>query len=271
MTMKAHFKLLDKNITLEWSNIQILREVLGRQTSFFGKTIDDLTEDFMSEVIEREYIDIVEKIVQHTTLPESPVVLDVGSGTSIIDMILYSYFDRKATFYLLDGEYFSSSTGGGKRMHDPNFQPFNDWQPAIDVIETCGFDTNHFNFIDTNWKWSGETFLPNKDTDQWKDLSVDLVVSKSAYGLHFPIETYWEKVKSVLKPGGWLVISPMLNIGDQYQSICREFGLPKFSEEVKMSRMREVRPNDIPYWEKVLGDTSDDAVWGYKAVWQRPL
>jgi SAM-dependent methyltransferase len=275
--IKVNYNLRGKEISLSWSDHQTFKEVIGRQTSYFGRTLDSLTDEFLSSKLHDEYLPPLEFILDNVLLPDNPTILDIGSGTSIMDLALYAYLDKKAKFYLLDGKDFVANGGGAKNLHDRNFRAFNKWDPVIDAIETNGFNKDDFTFWSPNWDWDGEGYVfTDKPDSQWKDgdsfKQVDMIISNCSYGLHYPMHVYWEKVLKVLKPGGWLVISPMVNIGDQYEAVCAEFGSPTNLVTTSMSQIKNDRPNDFVRWQELMTDTDNpNAIWGRRAVWQRPL
>ena len=270
--MQINFNVKGKIITLEWSDGETFKKVIGRQTSFFGKTPNEMTDEFVKQKLREEYTGHIEYILDNVPLPDNPTILDIGSGTSIVDLSIYSYLDKKAKFYLLDGKNLIDGRGGHTNLHDKDFQPFNKWDPVLDAINTLGFNLEDFTFLDAAWEWDGSAFVPNTNITAQHQVSVDLVISIGAYGLHFPISNYWDLVMSTLKPGGWLVIRPMVNLGNQFEFICSQFGAPKYHDEVKMSLIKDARPNDFLRWEKLFPNANDpESIWGYCGIWQRPL
>lgn len=270
--MKIDFNINGKPISLKWADGETFKKVIGYQTSYFGKTPNEMSDEFVSQKIQQEYSEHTKSILNQVILPNNPVILDIGSGTSVTDLLLYSYLDKKAKFYLLDGKDLIEGRWGHPNLHDKDFHPFNKWDPVIDAISTLDFDTKDFTFLDSAWQWNGWRFVPNHNTIVQNQISADLIISISAYGLHFPISSYWELVMSSLKPGGWLVIRPLLNLGNQFEFICSHLGPPKYSDEVKMALIKDARPNDFLRWKKLFANANDsDAIWGYYGIWQRPV
>lgn len=124
-------------------------------------------------------------------IPDDAKIIDIGSGASIIDLLLYSYIPN-SNFYLIDRE------GEWPRDVHPldvaysEDHPFyHSWDTVLDAINTSGFDSNRFNFL-------------NPDDDFPED--VDLIMSSYSYCYHYPKETYWNKIIESLKPNGKLFL-----------------------------------------------------------------
>lgn len=45
--IKANYNLRGKEISLSWSNEQTFKEVIGRQTSYFGRTMAEFSDEFL--------------------------------------------------------------------------------------------------------------------------------------------------------------------------------------------------------------------------------
>lgn len=256
--LTANFKVKNKqDISVSWSNVDDLYTVISRQTTNFGKS-HKLSKQELQNEIEAEYQIIFDFVVDNVTLPQNPVIVDIGSGSSVVDMALYKYYDQNARIYLLDGSLLKDDFGGHPMLHHQDFKPFNRWDPVADAILTNKFKASDFKVMSTKQEWPA-------------DLKADLILSNCSWGLHYPIETYWEKVKSALKPGGYLVIRPLLNINNAVELISTTFGKPKVLDHTPFSEIKNNRPVDYERWRKILPDTSDSAIWGYRGTWQRPL
>lgn len=258
----ANYNLKGKDVSLSWRNDEILKLVVGKQNSFFGKSESEITDEFFIKKVNEEYSRPLNLILDNVSLPNNPSILDIGSGSSITDLALYSYLDKKAKFYLLDG-----SVIPPRNYSPPIFRrdmaPFNAWDPVLDAIETNQFNRDDFTFMSTNIE---------NDESQWQDVKVDMVISICSCGLHYPIDLYWDKILKVLKPGGYLVISPIVNIGEQFSLVSSVFGEPIFKDTCPMSTIKNARPNDFLKWEELMPNANDlGATWGWRAIWQRPL
>ena len=271
--IQLNYNLNNKDVLISWSNKEVFREVVGLQTSWFGYTSDELTDEILLSKLHSEYLWFMESVLENTRLPENPVILDIGSGNSIIDLALYKYFDKKAKFYLLDGDKLNPPKNKEINLHDSNFITFNTWEPVLDAIKTNDFDVNDFTFLVPNTEWNGEEYVPSKKSDaQFENIQVDMIISKSSCGLHYPINIYWEKILQILKPGGWLYVAPMINIGNQFEFVSSHLGEPTKVNTMSMDTIKKDRPNDFLRWEKLMPDAHNpNAIWAYNALWQRPL
>lgn len=120
-------------------------------------------------------------------LPDNAVIIDIGCGVSVIDLLLSQYLPQ-SKFYLLDKEGFTFKPG---IYYDSNYPKYHSWAPIIDAIETTELDPNRFNFI--------------TPTDAWPE-QADAITSYFSYCWHYPKETYWSKVLETLKIGGKLIL-----------------------------------------------------------------
>jgi SAM-dependent methyltransferase len=271
--IQLNYNLNGKEIAIAWSNKEVFREVVGVQTSWFGKTPEEVTDELMLNKLHSEYSWFMKSMLENTQLPENPTILDIGSGNSIIDLALYKHFDKKAKFYLLDGDKLYPPNNKEINLHDSNFITFNTWEPVLDAINTNDFIVDDFTFCVPNTEWNGEEYVPSAKFDaQFENVKVDMIISKSSCGLHYPINVYWEKILQILKPGGWLYVAPMINIGNQFEFVSSHFGEPKKVSMMPMDEIKKDRPNDFLRWEKLMPDAHNpNAIWAYNALWQRPL
>ena len=120
-------------------------------------------------------------------LPDDAVIIDIGSGIAVIDLLLASYLP-KSQFYLVDREGFNFQKGV---YYDQNYPEYNSWEPVKDAISATGIDPSRFIMQG-----------PNAEFPQ----QVDCITSYLSWGWHYPKETYWEKVMSSLKVGGKLIM-----------------------------------------------------------------
>jgi len=257
------FKIQGKDINISWSDSDNFKELLGPQTNWFGNHLN-FTNEIISAGLVREYEAPLNFLLDHIALPENPSIVDIGSGTSITDLVLYQFLDKKAKFYLIDGSTVEELNKG--LLHTREFAPYNAWSSVIDAIETNNFNQEDFIF------WLPNTSTSNQAHTQYENVQVDMVFSKASCGLHYPIEVYWDRVLQILKPGGWFCVMPVLNVGNQYELICSHFGEPKAKIITTLKTINDIRPNEASYWETIIPNANDEnAIWGYKAIWQRPL
>jgi hypothetical protein len=120
-------------------------------------------------------------------IADDSIILDIGSGVAVIDLLLASYLP-KSKFYLLDKEGFEFYPGV---YYDPNYPEYNSWGPVHDAISATNLDPNRFNMIS-----------PSSDIPE----QVDCITSYLSYCWHYPKDTYWDLVMSKLKVGGTLIL-----------------------------------------------------------------
>jgi SAM-dependent methyltransferase len=120
-------------------------------------------------------------------LADDSVIMDIGSGVAVIDLLLASYLPQ-SKFYLLDKEGFSFRKGV---YYDKDYPEYNSWGPVKDAIHATNLDPNRFTFMSPDSVWPEQ---------------VDVITSYLSYCWHYPKETYWDKVMQTLKVGGKLVL-----------------------------------------------------------------
>jgi SAM-dependent methyltransferase len=120
-------------------------------------------------------------------LSDNAVIMDIGSGVAVIDLLLASYLPQ-SKFYLLDKEGFAFRKGV---YYDKNYPEYNSWEPVVDAVHATGLDPNRFTMMSPENKWPGE---------------VDVITSYLSYCWHYPKDTYWQQVMATLKIGGKLIL-----------------------------------------------------------------
>jgi hypothetical protein len=120
-------------------------------------------------------------------LKDDAVIVDVGSGVAVIDLLLASYLPN-SKFYLVDKEGFEFQKGV---YYDKNYPEYNSWEPVKDAISATGFDPARFTMQG-----------PDADFPE----QVDCITSYLSWGWHYPKETYWDKTMASLKVGGKLIM-----------------------------------------------------------------
>jgi len=120
-------------------------------------------------------------------LPNDSVIMDIGCGVAVIDLLLAQYLPQ-SKYYLLDKEGFSFRKGV---YYDPEYPEYNSWEPVYDAINATGLDINRFTVMNPESLWPEQ---------------VDVITSYLSYCWHYPKDTYWERVLSTLKIGGKLIL-----------------------------------------------------------------
>jgi SAM-dependent methyltransferase len=120
-------------------------------------------------------------------LADDAVILDIGSGVAVVDLLLASYLP-KSKFYLLDQEGFEFQSG---IYYDADYPIYHNWDPVVDAISASGLDQNRFVFLNPKNVWPEQ---------------VDAITSYFSYCFHYPKEKYWANILSSLKIGGKLIL-----------------------------------------------------------------
>lgn len=175
-------------------------------------------------------------------LPDDAVVLDIGSGIGVIDLLLSRYLPR-SKFYLVDREDFGFRPG---IYYDEQYPFYHSWKPLYDAIDATGIDRNRFTVLD-----------PKDDFPK----EVDCVTSYLSWGWHYPKDIYWKRVMNSLKVGGKLIMD------------VRSLGDRDILEEIS-SDMRS-KPDLYPFQMKLpahidnMPSPDPTKPVGYRATWIR--
>lgn len=154
--------------------------IVGHQVGLFHGYVDETTaedycnligKDFSRRFQEREQLGVYDNI------DHKSVVLDIGSGVGIFDIILYKYLGG-GTFYLLDkSEVHHGNMTSGQWNDDHGF--YNDWNMFKDIINHNDVDASAFITLDPDDEWPSE---------------INLIMSSYSYMWHYSKETYWDKI-----------------------------------------------------------------------------
>jgi hypothetical protein len=162
-------------------------------------TYDDIIAQIIFEFEER--IRIMSELYDYSLL-KNPTVLDIGSGNSLIDMILYQ-MSGGGKFYLLDKNFSNIATSPWIKSplrkyyyYDQTgirYPFYNKWDSVVSTLEsTSSINKEDFVFLDTTTEW----------TEQF-----DLITSWYSCGFHYPVDVYWERILKNLKVGGQLFLT----------------------------------------------------------------
>ena len=177
-------------------------------------------------------------------LPKGAKIVDIGSGVSITDLLLYSYVPD-SVFFLVDKNADWDSKLDPATVSYTELHPhYNSWDTVFDAIETSNFNKTRFNML-------------SPDDDFPED--TDLIMSSYSWCFHYPKEIYWQKVKNSLKAGGKLCLDVrLLHERDMIQEI---------SEEFKSSPITLPIPKSASYVDNL--PTVIPNVAGYRCLWTK--
>jgi SAM-dependent methyltransferase len=136
----------------------------------------------------REYLSI------RPYLPQTcRAILDIGCGVAGIDVHLARHYSPHTPhFYLLDKSQVENRVF---YMFRPRAAFYNSLEVAAQLLTSNGIPLERVHPIEANDK--GTVGLSTE---------IDLAISLLAWGFHFPIETYLDKVCSLLSPQGTIVL-----------------------------------------------------------------
>jgi hypothetical protein len=223
----------DVNTLAQWANIQAavyLQETNSLQTFF--EFFPRWNQFFWNSRSQQGAFD----------LPNDAVILDIGSGIAVSDLLLATYLPQ-SKFYLLDREGFEFQHG---IYYDSNYPQYHSWQPVRDAISASSFDSGRFSFMSPEDRWPAE---------------VDCVTSYISYCWHYPKEVYWAQVMSSLKVGGKLVLD--------VRTVPERDIVGEISEDMKSTPLVQWFDNKLPSRIDDMPAPVSGAPLGGRFVWTR--
>lgn len=187
-------------------------------------------------------------ILCNIKLPKDATIIDVGAGNSLIDLGL-SIYTKSAKFILVDG---NGHNPNYTSLHSRDFKTYNSWQMVFDAIGLSGLNPDNFTTKDTTYDFSDPA---------------DLILSSYSWGMHYPVDVYLEKVVNALKPGGYLVLNPVLNINSYIDEIDKR--LTRIVTEPEGHWMRS--SHEWHLWEPHFRHLPESEPTAYRCIWQKPL
>jgi len=254
------FKFKGEEIQLSWTNVALLRNNLLGQVSNLGDN-NSYSKEYHQQLesvvngIQEEYNNILSRL-ENIEFPENPIIVDIGCGTGIIDLVLAKYFKGKATFYLIDGDddLDAIEKNQNELIHSPGFKTANSWKCFRD-----GLVTNNIS----------SSFRLMSPSDSWEGIQADVVMSIGSCGLHYPIDQYWERIKTAVKPQGYLGFFPLLSLMSPAAKIKEVFGPAILHNSIPFKQVKEKRANDYTKWLRVWPNLpNDDDEWAAFKIWQ---
>ena len=172
-------------IELSYTKFNEFAEIVGHQVGlFYGYVdesniqhyLDNISKDYSRRFQERERIGVFDNLT-----PES-VIVDIGSGVGVFDLILYKYING-GKFILVDkSEIVRENMPYDQYSIDHGF--YNSWSIFEDIALNSDIDANAFTLLTPEDDW------PEK---------VDLITSYLSYMWHYPKEVYWGRIISHLE------------------------------------------------------------------------
>lgn len=174
-------------------------------------------------------------------LPDNAVIVDVGSGVAVQDLLLAKYLPE-SKFILVDKEGFDFKPG---IFYDPKYPIYNSWAPVHDAIKTSVIDPGRFTMQGPDAEWPDQ---------------VDAVTSYLSWCWHYPKEIYWQKTLDHLKIGGKFAVDVRLLLD---RNIMDEISNAMNSEPIS-----KIEFGKIPKHIDNMPSPNPD-IYGYSAVWIR--
>lgn len=222
-----------------------------------GKPLGSTLDEDLIRVFENKLDSFLSNFNELINIKPDSKLLDIGSGNSLFDIALAKHYPD-LSFVLVDGDIFDPKTNPDL-VHDSDYRPYNQWAPVFENIKLNDLDPLRFQTVDYTSDYWGE---PN---------SFDVIMSTSSWGWHYPIETYLEKVYSLLKPGGYLIIRPLLKKNNYLETVNSVLGSPLFLKEFTFDQIQgNVKPREEKHWVDLVGPTGPDHVMFYHVIWKKP-
>lgn len=256
-----NFKFKNKDIQLSWTNLRLLGNNLLGQLSNLGQESEYIPDQLNNSLsglvysIEEEYNKILSKL-ENIEFTENPVIVDIGAGSGIVDLVLSKYFEGKATFYLVDGndDLSTIERDQNKMIHSAEFKTSNNWRCIKDGMISSKVDQSKFHYL--------------SPSDDWSGIEADLVMSIGSCGLHYPVEQYWERIKGAVQPNGYLCFFPLLHLNTT--NLMREYyGPALLHNTITFGQIKEKRANDYSRWLELWPHVpNDNEEWAAHKIWR---
>jgi hypothetical protein len=167
-------------VSTDRGEIEILFKVFKKLYQVVSYQVGIFTEDqdeFCEKLSEKISIQWNEKFKLGVfNLPDNSIILDIGGGVGLLDIVLLKYLNNNSVIHILDKTAITK-----KNKHwgaDHGF--YNNRQVTLDLIESNNIPSASLNFINISDDW------PSK---------LDLIMSNNSYLWHYPKEIYWDKIK----------------------------------------------------------------------------
>ena len=240
-------------LTVKWSNKESLIRYVTPQRGCYNADLSNIDWDSNNKFIpvhdlhfHTKYQELwnQREALSFFDIPNNSKIIDIGCGSSIIDLLLYSYVPD-STFYLIDKEgEWPTNLHPATVSFTENHPFYHSWDVVTDAINTSGFDKNRFHFLNP------ESNFPE---------DVDLIMSSASWCWHYSKDQYWNKVMKSLKIGGKLLLDVRV-LADR--DIINEI-----SEDLK-SHPTMVEMKQLPDYLDVPPAVKPGIV-GYKCLWTR--
>lgn len=190
-------------------------------------------------------------------LPNESTIVDIGAGSSLVDLALASLFlDKNFKFILVDGgnDDINKLNKTFTHYNEHGYDTYNNWSFVKRVIELNKLPLKNFTFVHPN---------------DFKECSADVIMSFSSWGWHYPLSTYLDIANAGLKKNGYISFQPLLNADYAVDKLNDMFGRAvvfrkmEFDEGAYTERERELILDQIQ-----SGKLQRDP-FAFLGIWQR--
>ena len=226
-------------LDLKWTDVEELAKYTTLQSGLFGQN-RPFSKQVFFEVFPKFYQNLwsLTESLGGFDLPDSAVIVDIGSGIGIMDLLLAKFL-KDPKIFLVDRQELNNKPGV---YFSENYFFYNSWVPTIDCLESTPGIKEKITMLDPQDEWTEE---------------VDCVTSYFSWCMHYPKDVYWDRIKQRLKPNGKLIVD-IRKLKDK--NIVEEIS-DEFKSNPKMHRYE----NTVVKW---IDDNQDDTL-GYRCVWTR--
>jgi len=229
-------------INLQWSDVDNLSFYATLQSGQFGKKDKMFSKQTFFEEFPKFYnlMWSLNNNLGINNIQSNSKILDIGSGISIIDLLLLKK-DPSLKFFLLDKE---ELTLNSDVYYSEDYFFYNTWECVKDCLQTTNLPSSQVSFL--------------QPADTWPE-DIDVITSYFSWCMHYPKEVYWRKVLDHLSTNGMLVVD-VRNLKDR--NVVEEI-----SDELKIKPKTFEIKNSIPEWI----DNYGNSILGWRCVWNRRL
>ena len=227
-------------IHLSWKDVESLAFYCTLQAGQFGKPSNLFSKQLFFENFSTFYQKLwtLTESLGAFDIPNDSVILDIGSGVGVMDLILAKFMPN-STIYLLDKEELNLKKDV---YYDNDYFFYHNWDPVNDAITSSEINLDQIKIISPDDEWPKQ---------------IDCITSYFSWCMHYPKETYWQKVVDCLKPGGKLLLDVRnLNDRDVVSEISKEF-----KSNPKMHEFKATVNTDI--------DNYGNDILGWRCVWTK--
>ena len=152
----------------------------------------DFVKSLLSHRIEavNQHADVILKYVPKNIKS----IIDIGCGLGLVDLALYKRIKPSPDIYLLDKDNEHQSLKSVRGGFHQRYIFTADLALTRDIFIQNGVKNDQIHFVDPST--SAIASLPK----------IDLILSITSWGFHYPIETYWEGVQKIIHEKSLLFI-----------------------------------------------------------------